>query len=107
MGRNYNEVASFSSSWDDEGLIYDNEHIDKCIEPSHGCAVDEFVESLCISFENLIDDDSIHDFRITDFHDPCKEYYWHTFGDPCFDTSSMESEGMLDDDYLMLILLVC
>ena len=45
-----------------------------------------------------MDEDLVDDIKIIDFHDPCKEGYWHDVREPCYDTSSLERESLLDDD---------
>lgn len=98
MGSDDSEVIDFSSSSNDEGSGNNDVDIDGCLDPSGSCTVDESSKSFNISFENLVDDDLVDELRIIEFHDPCDEGYWLEFGEPCYATSSMKSESVLDDD---------
>ena len=98
LRNDHSEITHLNTSSIDEGLSHDNKYTNKNLEPSCCSMVDESFEPPLTSFENTVDDDLVDELRIIIFHDPCKGDFWLEFGEPCYDTSSIESEAMLDDD---------
>lgn len=92
----HSKVTDLNTS-DDEGWSVGNEDIDENLDPFSSFVVEESSKYLTIPFESLRDDGFLDDLRIVDFQNPGKGYFWFEFGEPCYDISSIESEGILDD----------
>lgn len=75
LGNGDNEIVKLNNSSNDEGLSDNNQDINECLEPSYSCMVNKSSELFNISFENLVNDELLYDFKIIDFNEPCKGDY--------------------------------